>query len=1081
MRGDCTTRDEPRVSAISGTVLIITLALAGLVLLAGASTALTAQEGDFEHNHNQTIGIGDGVDIGDGVEVGEHIDPGDLTHFVAEEPDVLDEEAADADSSLEITDNEIEIEVLTTQIGDVDAPRDPLDVVLVPEQSFAMHTFWGTHFPSSHTAEFIHQEQDVLTTHTGQELNDKSYTAIGDLLGISSVLSGPYGYQCELDEGGWLSSDEHWCGWQDTSSWYESSNPADATMYHINASKSFSIINGFDMSQDNWRYDTHVRSGGVDGEFVELTGSSEFYKEVDDYQEDEIYDHPDAAFLEDINIPLEDIYRLDYRFGSNDWGIDVEQGDAWVRMAYDGFLSEVDDNAPLDPFGYRFDAMESVTQVLTGAAGDQVALAPNGEIINDLEESFLHSELDLDDIDNADKLLNDNEFFNSTASEEELQQIMDDIEELSDTVSVEDYGEYNVWDHEDGDGGFAKALDELGTVHPDRQSDKHVVLVTGGQEPLRPQDSWYETVGDAILDSIPTFWGLLPELGFLDERPDPEEVGPVMDDHVVEMAQQANEEGVAVHTLGLGSGQDGFRLASIADAADDESDCLDDLSSSACNYEAVVDSANLEDALLEQLFDDDSLTYDVERPHTELSVAIDGQGTETLDLGNVNDPYYYRIEDILDTVSMEFDGVNYMDDIEFQADVSACAEPDEALLEQFDLTDTFQIQYQHYECESSGLNATAGTNYVFTDGDDLDQLTYTQLVDWTKDPADVIQDDYGHLVNDGTLDLADEDEGTEGAIVMVPVDVDTASAVNPQGYVLLHVEQDQLPDATHFEVEDVGVENADHVAYEDIDTGTETVVHAAGDGLDVDFDVTNLAQPGEETLTLETEDGKVLAHAERHLGTEQGWSDTFTWTPGEVDVGYHGHLVVSSQNTELKSDVKVEIKEPGSDVQVATVQPNDRIYLDLTGEDAEADEIGSDDTPVNFEADFNNVGPHKGTDEFVTLEIAEGVSKFTTDELSEIGAYGWNGTDPAGEPAFNQSLTFEEWQPGFEIVGSWDSDGVGGVEVPVTVQTDDDVYGFSIEVVYQVDPQTADSELDDVEDEDFDPVEIDIDEIELES
>lgn len=989
----------------------------------------------------------------------------------------------EANDSVEVTDSEINVSVLTAQIGDVDSPRKPKDVVLVPEQSFALHTFWGSYYPSSHTPEFIANNQDVLKVSTGQALNDKSFTAIGDWLGIDSVISGPFPYQCDVDEGGWFSDDEHWCGWKDTSGWFSGSTPADASMYHINATKSLSIINGFDYDMDNWRYDTMIRSNG---KWMKLPNDwGDYYKEdgIDDYQEDEIYDNADASEFEHTDIPLEDLYYINYNFGADTWGIDTDQANEWVRMEYESLLAEVENVSPLDPFGMRFKAMKDTIEILNGAMGDQVAIIPNGEVANSLSESFVDADLDLDDLDHADKILHDYEIFNATNADDELQQAKEDLGKLRTSVDPVDYAEFNVWDTGAQPGGFSLGINELQTIdESQRDSDKHIVLITGGQQPLRPQDEWYEKLANDILDGIPDFFGWFPDR-ITEERPDPDQVGHQTDEYVEQIAQIANNNDVTVHTLGLGESHDGFRLATIADEADDDSICLSSIDHPDCNFETVTDAANLDQALLEQIFEDTSQKYTVKRPHTTLTVDVEGGETETLDLSNVNDPNEFRIEEGFDPLTTTFENLTFRDDVAFELTVDTdCSSSSDAPEETWDdFPGNFEVVYDHKECDAGGNPVTVDDNFVFTDGDDLEQLRYTQVAEWTKDPAEVIAEKYPDLVDNGKLDLKDDAAGTNGAIVMLPVDV------NPKGYVLLHVRYEQLPEATHFAVEDVGVENSDRAAYEDLD-GEETVVHAAGDELTVDFDVTNLAKTGAEVVTLETEGGRVLDHKRRTLGTSQSWPDstsTFDWTPGEADIGYHGKLIVSSQNDEMESAVNVEIKEPGADLQLKSVTPNGRIYVDLTGEDMEAEERFRMNQVFNFNATILNVGPDKGEDELVSLELAEGASMFTTLTVDEIGAYGWNGTAPGGVPSDTTTVEFDDWDPGFEIVGSWDENGIGAVRIPYEVATDDDRVVRDGEqgllVVYQVDPATAESQLDDVEDDDFDPIEVDIDEIELEN
>lgn len=1073
MMGDRAPGDEPRVSAFTGTLFIIVLVLVGVVFFTGASTALNAQT----HSGAGSVDHGASVDA----ELADPVIADQQAQGALPQQDgttaVPFEDLVDANDSVKVTDSEMNVTVLTAQLGDVDSPRKPKDVVLVPEQSFAMHTFWGSYYPSSHTPEFIANNQEVLKVSGGQQLNDKSYTALGDWLGIGGVISGPFPYDCGTYSGLDFWNEDHWCGWDGDN------GVAEETMYHINASKSLSIINGFDLDMDNWKYNTMLRTG--DGWMELPTGVQDYWKDdgIDDYQEDEIYDNPDASEFEHINIPLNDLYYIAYNFGSDTWGIDTDHANKWIRMRYDSLLAEVDNVAPLDPFAMRFKAMEDTVEILNGAMGDQVAIIPNGEVENSLSESFVDADLNLDDFEDADQILNDAEYFNATDASSQLDQAESDIGNLTTEIDPADYAEFNVWDTSAQPGGFAKAINEIQSIdESERDSDKHIVLITGGQQPLRPQDEWYEKIANDILEGMPDFFGLFPDR-ITEERPDPGQVGQETDEYVAEMARIAQDNGATVHTLGLGESHDGYRLATIADEADDQSVCLSSIDHPDCNFETVTDAAGLDQALLEQIFDETTQSYTVDRSHTTLAVDVHGGETETLDLGNVNDPNEYVIEpDDIDPLKTTFENLTFRDDVNFELTVDTdCANPNDAADDTFtDFPGNFEVEYNHRECEAGGNPVTVDENFVFTDGAELEQLQYTQVAEWTKNPAEVIENQYPDLVDNGKLDLKDDDAGTNGAIVMLPVDV------NPKGYVLLHVGYDQLPDATHFDVEDVSVENANLAAYEN-ETGVETVVHATGEELTVDFDLTNVARTGTEVVTLETEDGRVLDHKSRKLGTGQSWPDAtseFTWTPAEADIGYEGKLIVSSQNDQMASTVNVRIKEPGADLRIGSFEPNGKVYLDLTGDDHAATEIPGEDRPIEFNVTILNKGPDKGEDELVSLELAEGASMFTTLTVDEIGAWGWNGTVPAG-PADNDTFQFQGWNPGFEIVGSWDEDGVGAVRVPYEVKTDDDRLrrdgDQGLLVIYEVDPATAESELEDVDDDDFDPIEVDIDEIELEN
>lgn len=1057
--GDQSVNDEARVSGFYGTAFIIVLTLVGMALVAGAGVAVADDPGnahlDAEHTELATTASTDAA-----------TEPLQMQLSSAQPAHTAD--------SIEVTDTEVEVEVLTAQVGDVEAPRDPLEVALVPEQSFANHEHWGTYYPASNTIEHIYERTDILDRSTAHELNQQSWTAIGDLLGLNWEIRGVYDFGCEIDEAFWFwEDDEPWCGWHD-----DMGEP-DGEMYHIDADTTISILEGMDVDQDNSHYNEQVLTeNSLDGEFRELpTADSGLLDHIIDwfannhgvwaYTDDLSADaFVDEAPAYDNAIDVHDLNYIEFRNAADVWGFQAGQTEEdWLRIRYGeaAWFSDVENTYPTDPQGYRYHAMNVITQILSSDAGDRVSVIGDGTVEQSLGDTT-DAQVVIDEFLAADDILAQTAFNPNNGLD--LEDARAQIDDEYDHVDVDDTIEFNTWESLDRAGDVMEAAD------PD--ADQAIVLLTSGQEPLRPADEWYENLADDVLDAIPDW---ITDYQINPERPGPDEVGSQMDQEVIQLAQEIEQQTDAeVYTLGIGAAHDGYRLASIADATSEDSDCLANPYSDSCNYRSVSDIDSIHDELLDMLIEGD-IHYNIDRNQISLSAVAEGE--TVMEMDGINDPDAYQAEETVLTHSDTASDVPFGSDVSFELEIDACDGTTSTNTEELDdLADELgidrSIQYNHHLCNAGETIATVEDNYVFTDGDDLSAMADANGGDWTYNPAEYLEKEFPQYVDEssGTLEL-DWDEDTEEAIVVIPVDE------NPTGYVMVHAEYDAVPDSTHFNIDDMAVAGSDEVAY--VDDGTDVVVFGVGDEITVEYDVTNHGSAGEEMVVLEAPDGAVLESTSYTLDNAETASGTLTWEPGPGDVGTVGPLNLSTQNDDASSPVWVDVREPGTDIQLSspTVDDDDKpIQLDLTTENTDPETVpeGSPAEPVTIEVNVANHGPDMAEDALVVLEIGDG--ELVTSEAADIGAFGWDGLNNA--PADNATFEFE-WTPGPAIVDEIDSEGHGEIQIQLTASSDHDSEQRTVTVEYEVDDLDIAIEDEDIDEGDLEPVDVDIDEIEIEN
>lgn len=1033
-------RPDQRVSGIYEAALIIFLSLLGVALVAGASAALV----DQPTTEDTTVQSLDGDFATQmGTEVASPQSGVLASDIIAEGEDVIiTEDGIDLDDArLE------EVEILTAQTGEPSPGdgREEMDIAIVMEESLAMQTHWGTYYPVSNTVEYAAENTNIMTKSTVDEVESQSWTAIGDLLGIGLEVSGVYDFDCDIYERIWPLSDKPWCGWHSD----VTGSIGNDEIYHIDADTSLSFFDGFNIDRDNSHFDEHVLTEhSLNGQFQELPTEDRglvtglFGEGYWEYTDDPtVSDFLDETSGFEIAPALSDLRYIEFRSGADVWGFDEDIGEnTWLRLQFDALLTDVNDMEPLDRDRVRYESTESVIELLDEVGyNDQISLVVNDNL----------------------GLGNDHGLG-----------LTDDIEEVRDALRDlwMDPGQTNDFLYFDVAESFSTAdahLNEYG-----EHDDQAIVVITGGHEPMRPADAWYENIVDGIHDTVPSWitsltgWDRLNE-----ERPSPHEVGAQLDQEFIQMAEQTDAE---VITLGLGPAHDGYRLAATADAASDGSPCLSGGPSSAdCNYEAVKDVDNLEAVLSDVLFDEVSWV-DVNRSQTALSV-VSGDGDTIATVPDINDPFEFNADQTgpAGDYGTTMQEIGTTASFELEVGTGECygydSGPDGQGSDTSEVIelggDTLPAYY--YECTSIDGTTTDGDAVYFTHGDDVTDIDEAiDTTSWNAAPSDVLDTDH---VSGGTLDLVDEEAGTEGVIVGV-------QPTDDEGYVLLHATV-RTGLQTQFDVEIADDELADKNDWREVEHGRYGMLVGvpAGEELTLPVTITNNGIEGTEHLTVgyETEGpGQPIVYSEDiELDAGETMTEEFTWQTDMTDTDAHNTTLFVTSESDRDSLGDFTVFESGLNIDLNIRESKIDQPVNIT-------QAVEEDESITIEVKITNYGADGAKDVPVGLAVGRNIENST--EIDDVRPVGEK--DEEGNPLHVTTERFE-WTPAYGILDDI-TVGVGDtVQDEVTLQAEMVHTDAQATITVEYVPVHADDEIDleDPEAGEIDPIDVDIDEVEIEN
>jgi len=937
------------------------------------------------------------------------------------------------------TDTEINVTHLTTQIGestvsegvDEGAVAD-MDLMMVPEQSIAMYTEWGSYYPASGPVSQLAENTEIITESSVSDVESQSYTAVGDLLDVGLEVDGVYDFGCQTetrytkDWAPWESQDYDWCGW------HEDSGTADGNIYHIDADTQLSLLQGFDIDRDNTQFDEMILTD--EGDWQELPTEDRgvitglFGNGLWEWTNDDTpgaYKQEQTEFENISDDSLENnLNYIEYSSGADVWGFNADNdADEIIRLEYDAPFSTVHDMQPVDPSDDRYSAMYTIVDILE--ASDQehnMGLVANGEVNQGLTENYDEVEDEVQELEMFGDLDEDTMYLNLT----------------------------------DGLEAAANELDEEG-----EHENQTIVFVGNAHEPMVPDDEWYEVALDSVRDAIlPDFledsaidWGEQAA-----DRPDRAEAGEEFDEELREAASEiADEDGVELVTMGIGENHDAARLGMMADEADGSTTCQDSgLNDEECNYISVENTGDIEPELVDLLLDDD-IEFEIDRNHVDINAV--GDTDEDL-FEDVNDPEEFRLNNHnADNSEYQELETNVGDDIDFEVDIAEAGECDDEVSE----TETFGdvgVEQEHSDCSASADTLlTVDSNLVFTDGDDLSVLDQLPDAGWIERAGDVVNGTYDEYVEDGALDLDDSSEGTTGYLVGIPV-----ADEGIEGYSLLHVEMERAP-TTDFQV-DIEEDQLEELndQWEDIDDRSGK---PAGETVDVSANVTNYGDDGEETVLLQREGSSgnpVLDYEEDlHLNESESESVNLSWETDDGDAGYDGSIIVNSESA------------------------SDDHPISLFGEDLDL-------SIENISVGKNGEYSHGDGELNLTVKVNQGETVPVNVTIQNTGFN--NGSAPIalqiGDTVYTEAMNFEEvgdegakveaefgWSPNYGDIDDFifADQEVGGTVI-MQANTVGDLYEHEQEVVYL--PPEQEVDVGELEEGDIEPVDIDIDEIEIE-
>lgn len=1020
MMGEHTRGEESSLWEVYQTLLVVLATVVAVALFAGAAGAMTDGERGAEASQQ----------------------------FVLDEPvETVDAQTAQFENesdNIVATDAEINVTHLTTQIGESTVSEGigegavaDMDLMMVPEQSFAMYTEWGSYYPASGPVSQLAENTDIITESTVSDVENQAFTTIGDFFDFGLEVDGVYDFGCETEERyledwpPWEPQEYDWCGWHD-----DIGTPADDdTLYHIDADTQLSVLDGFDIDRDNSQFDELILT--EDGEWTELPtedrglvtglfGDGQW--EWTDEDTTAAYQDEESAFTNVSASTLEEsLNYIEFSSGADIWGFDSTYGgDEIIRIEYDAPFSSVQDMQPVDPSDDRYSALYTIVDIFEASDADHnMGLVANGDVNQPLTDDY-----------------------DAVADEIQELEMFGDLEEETMYLNLTD--------------GLESAASEL--AESGEHDNQTIVFVGSAHEPMVPDDEWYEVALDSVRDAIiPEFlegsaidWGEQAA-----DRPDRAEAGAELDDELKEAASEiADEDGVDLVTMGIGDSHDAARLGMMADEANESTACQDSgLDDSDCNYISVENTGDIESELIDLLFKDD-LEFEISRNHVDVNVVGDVEVEDVFT--GVNDPAQFTLDNhdsddastaVLDTD----DDVAVGDDLSFELEI---AEP-EACTEAVAVEEEFAevaLTQEHLECDDAGdILTSTDTNIVFNDGDDLSRLDELPEAAWIERATDVINETYDDFVDDGELDLEDSAAGTTGSLVGIPV-----AGEDVEGYSLLHVEMERAP-TTDFQVEIKDEKlNESNDNWEEINDDREG--KPAGKSVDVDVTVTNYGDDGEEYVLLKNEGGSgasVVDDKQLELDADESENLTLTWETTDADAGYNADMIVQSESD--RETHPIELFGPGLNLNI------DEITVDEHEDNLDADEninvtqLTDDAVPVNVTVE--NTGIDGGTAP-VALQIGETVYSQTV-EFDELGK---------DKAIANVSFA---WQPNYgDIEDVRFADETVGGEVLMQANTVGDTESHTQEVVYV--PPDQEIDLDELEDGDIEPVDIDIDEVEIE-
>ncbi len=1016
MMGERKQDEESSLWGVYQTLLVLFITVVAVSVFAGAGGAMADGEASSQYS------------------VDEHLES---VAAVDTQVEQFDNES----ESVVAQDAEVNVTHLTTQLGDAtvsdgvdEGAVADMDLMMVPEQSFAMYTEWGSYYPASGPVSQLAENTDIMTESPVEDVESQAFTAIGDFFDFGLEVDGIYDFGCETEERylqdwpPWESADYDWCGWHD-----DVGSPAgEDSLYHIDADTQLSVLDGFDIDRDNSQFDEQILTDNGDWEelptedrglITGLFGDGQ-WEWTDDATTD-AYRAEQSEFADVSDSTLQESLKyIEFSSGADVWGFDAETGgDEIIRIEYDAPFSSVQDMQPVDPADDRYGAMYTILDILEAddSSDHNMGLVANGDVNQPLTDDF-----------------------DSVADEVQELEMFGDLDE--DTMYL---------NLTDGLDAAASELDEHG-----EHENQTVVFVGGGHEPMVPDDEWYEVALDSVRDAIlPDFledsaidWGEQTA-----DRPDREEAGEAFDEQLTDAASQlAEEDGVELVTMGIGENHDAARLGMMADAAANETACQDSgLSNEACNYISVENTGDIEPELIDLLFEDD-IDFEIERNHVDVNLAGDASLDDVF--SDVNDPTRFvsgeHDSEDAETVTLD-DGFDVGDDLSLELDIS---EPDSCsvVTEVSDAFGDVDITHEHATCDEDDRLMNVDSNLVFSDGDDLSRLEQLPDAGWIESATDVVNETYGEYVDDGTLNLDDSSEGTTGSLVGIPVADDDI-----EGYSLFHVEMERAP-STDFQVEINDEQlSEDNDEWEEVRDGEEG--KPAGETVDVSITVTNEGDDGSEHVLLQREGSSgepVLDDETLELEADESKNLTLSWDTDETDAGYDGDIIASSESD--SETHPVSIFGPGLDLNIDEISVATEDHLDEDGE-FNITELTDETVPVNVTVE--NTG-FDGGEAPVALQIGDVVYSQTV-EFEELGK------DKA-----IANVQFD-WSPNYGDIDDFRfaEETVGG-EVLMHANTVGDSEGITQEVVYL--PPDQEIDLDELEEGDIEPVDIDIDEVEIE-